>query len=135
MPLPEETDEKFEGYLRQFRPLAPEPLPGGSHRLIRRRLAVAAMTLAVAVSLIVVWLKLSDQRFALQPPFSSKSWRSSESLTNPRPLTVGRASDLLTRSSSFKEAIDEIAFESRAIQLPKGTHSAVATLSKEKAEL
>jgi hypothetical protein len=136
MSLPDETDEKFELYLKQFRPLAPEPLPGKwDRRVAKRRFVVAAGVVAVAAVLVVVLLTVYVRPSPIHSPVSGESLRGVAHLMDFEPLTVGRANALLTRSPSFKTAIDQIAFQSQAIQMPEGSHSALATLGKEKTKL
>ena len=74
---------------------------------------------------------MHPRRKPTQSPDGAESLGRAEQLTNAQPLTVGRANTLLVHAPSFKAAVDLVAFQSQAAQLPKGTHSALALLSKE----
>jgi hypothetical protein len=58
-----------------------------------------------------------------------------EHLVNPHPLTIRDANALLATAPSFKAAVDGMAFQSKAISLPKDKRSALAVLSEEKNKL
>ncbi len=132
MPTPD--DEPFEKYLKQFRPLPGEPLkieePG---RSTRRSLAFAAWAGIAAVLLVltVLALRISPKRSAAGIGQGS----SAEQFMTAQPLTLGRANALLTGATSFKAALDNMAFHAQTSPLSKDERSAVAILSKEKIKL
>lgn len=122
-------DDQFEGHLRQFRPLAADPLPVPSRRPVRVWLwslaATAALALIIAVAFAV--------RFHRKPAPPALAERSSgvEQLSIVEPLTLRRANDLLGHAPSFDAAIDGLAFQSERIQVPPGSESALEILGKE----
>ena len=131
MPIPDE--ERFEHYLKQFRPLAPEPLHAETPaRTIRRPFVLAVWATAAAAVLIVAVLALY---FRTGRPQAIEKVAGTEQLVNAQPLTIRSANALLASSSSFKAAVDEMAFEPKATPLSKEKHSALAVLSKEKTKL
>jgi len=128
-------DERFEGYLREFRPLEPERLPvkhGTSRRVV---IHFAAWTAAAALLLVTAALTL---RLTPGParPSRTAEWNADDApFTNPQPLTIAEANALLARSPSVQAVIDRLAFQPEAIQQAKGKQSALAALSKEKIRL
>jgi len=52
-----------------------------------------------------------------------------------QPLTMRSANALVAKAPSFKAMVDDMAFRSQNIPLPKGKRSAVAVLGKEKIKL
>ena len=122
-------DEQFERYLRQFRPIAADPLPIPSRRPVRFWLWSLAATAALALIIAMVW----TIRFHRKPagPGLSERPPAFETLTSAQPLTLRRANDLLGHASSFDAAMDGLAFQSERIQLPPGNESALETLGKE----
>jgi hypothetical protein len=131
VPIPD--DERFERYLRQFQPVAAEPLPLGKRaRAIWRWwvFALPAAALAVLVSVLAVFF----HRRPAQSP-SAKNMVGIEQVTNAQPLTLGRANHLLAHAPSFKAALDGVAFQRQRSPLSGGTRSALATLSKEDIKL
>jgi hypothetical protein len=131
-----ETDEKFERYLKQFRPLAPEPLPRKRQiRMTSHRFVFAVGVAAAAAFLVVISSAVYLRRNPIHSPVGAGPTKDAERSIDSQPLTIGRANALLTRSPSFKTAIDQLAFRSPAIQTPDDSHSALAALSKEKTKL
>ena len=131
-----ETDQKFERYLKQFRPLTPEPLPDNRQvRMTSHRFVHAAGVVAAAAFLVVISSAVYLRRNPIHLPVGAGPTKDAERSTDSQPLTIGRANALLIRSPSFKTAIDQIAFRSPAIQIPDDSHSALAALSKEKTKL
>ncbi len=129
-------DERFERYLKQFRPLPPESLQTEKHRRATRRpFALAAGAAAAAAILVAAVLTMSPRRKPAHSPDGTEDLAGVQQLTNPQPLTIGSASALLAHAPSFKAAVDLVAFRSQATQLPKGARSALAVLSKENAKL
>lgn len=121
-------DDKFEVYLKQFRPRAPEPLPAVARgRHARRALAVGSW--AVAIVLTGVLLATS---WTVKPPHSSASvgnWAVSQT-ADFHPLTIRTANELLNRAPSLQAAMNELLLHSEEKTIPK-SQSAFAALSKE----
>ncbi|PYV24716.1 MAG: hypothetical protein DMG24_10715 [Acidobacteria bacterium] len=134
MPTPD--DERFEHYLKQFRPLAPESLQSEKHgRAARRPFVFAAWAAAAATVLVVALLTMHPLHKPTHSADGTASLARDEQLANAQSLTIGSANALLAHAPSFKAAVDLVAFQRQAAQLPKGTHSALAVLSKEKNKL
>ena len=129
--MPASDDQQFEEYLKQFRPLAPESLQIGNYgRTTRRRINFAVWAAATAVliaAVIVMWPR--SKVTGLDE--GTGSLAELEQLTNSQPLTISSVNVLLAHAPSVKEAVDLVAFQPRATQLPKGKQSALALLSKE----
>ena len=134
MPTPE--DERFERYLKQFRPLAPETLQIEKHERATRLPFVFAKWTTVAAAMLIAAVLTNQSR--LKPthsPSGTGSPATVELLTSSQPLTIGSANRLLARAPSVKAAVDQVAFQSQATPLSKGTQSALAVLSKENIKL
>ena len=133
MPIPD--DERFEMYLKQFRPLVPEPLPtsGSRHRARRRFILWAGAAAAVAILVGTAALHIHTERVRVAETTSSPA--TADPFTNRQPLTMRSANTLMVKAPSFKALADDMAFRSQTIPLPKGKRSAVAVLGKEKIKL
>jgi hypothetical protein len=134
VPTPE--DERFERYLKQFRPLAPETLQIEKHERATRLPFVFAKWTTVAAAMLIAAVLTNQSR--LKPthsPSGTGSPATVELLTSSQPLTIGSANALLARAPSVKAAVDQVAFQSQATPLSKGTQSALAVLSKENIKL
>jgi hypothetical protein len=121
-------DEQFEARLKEFRPLAAEPLPVEQASRARRRkfvLAACAAAIVLAVVAAVTIQQQKKQSRALQPTVNVAA------TAGGRTLTIRRANELLARAPSVKSALDDLAFQHRARQLPSGTQSALAVLGVE----
>jgi hypothetical protein len=124
-------DEQFEGYLKQFRPVAPQ------HDLLKHTEAGrdAMMWLAAAAAILIV------AAFALRilehPDGLRQSGITSETGHQPvsTPLTLAKANRQLARSQSVKVALDEIAFRRQTLTVPSGSQSALEVLGKERTGL
>ncbi|HET8825721.1 MAG TPA: hypothetical protein VFM77_11375 [Terriglobales bacterium] len=132
MPTPD--DERFETYLRQFRPLAPDALPAKERERTLPRYWLFGIWSAGAAALIILGLigfRVIPSRVPGQPgnpqPVSVTS--------TMRPLTMRDANSVLTTAPSYKSALDEMAFHPQRSTVPKDQQSAVAVLSKEKIRL
>jgi hypothetical protein len=125
-------DDQFERYLRQFRPIAAEPLPVASRRPARLWLWSLAATAALALIIAAV-LAISFRRKPAVPAASERS-PAIQQLTIARPLTLSRANDLLAGAPSFEAAMDGLAFQSERIQVAPGRQSALEALGKEDME-
>lgn len=132
MPIPD--DERLEAYLKQFRPLVPEPLPAleSRHRVRGRFVLWAGVAAAVAILVGAATLHIHRERSSVVETASSSV---PNGLTDSQPLTMRSANALMVKAPSFKALVDDMAFRSTTIPLPKGKLSAVAVLSKEKSKL
>ena len=132
MPIPD--DERLEAYLKQFRPLVPEPLPTleSRHRVRGRFVLWAGAAAAVAILAGAATLHIHRERSSVVGTASSPA---PNGLTDSQPLTMRSANALMVKAPSFKALVDDMAFRSTTIPLPKGKLSAVAVLSKEKSKL
>ena len=134
MPIPD--DEQFENYLKEFRPLDPEPLPTGKNaRVTRGRFVFAAWAAVAATVLAVVLLTTLRHPKPPQLAHDTSALLRAEQLTNRLPLTIGTANALLAQSPSVKATFDQMAFQPQSTQMPKGKHSVFAVLSKENTKL
>jgi len=130
MPIPE--DDRFEAYLRQFEPIAPDALPLKGHareswRLPLLRFVAVAAVVAVAVASFYI----ADRRV---PGHGSRS--TSVEIAQPtRPLTMREANALLASAPSYKAVVDNMAFRTKGTPIPNGKQSALAALAKEKIKL
>ncbi len=123
-------DDRFEAYLRQFRPLAVEPLRvETTKRAPRRSLALAAWAAAAAVILIALVLVLHPRTSRTLSNIGPEDLAGREQLADSQPLTIGSANALLTHAPSVKAALDRVPFHPPSTQLPKGKQSALAVLS------
>lgn len=125
--MPSPDDERFESYLRQFRPVAPPPLQAEMPPWTHRNWLLAAASLAAAVVLIVVAFSLLTR--------SNRSSARGETIRTAAPLTLRRANALLITAPSYKAAIDKLAFQPSTDASSQGKTSALAVLSKEKSRL
>ena len=133
MPTPD--DERFEIYLKQFRPLVPDPMPTEGHgQVSRRSFPLRAWIAVVAAILIVGAISLQIRSNRVAGP-STASGAESLKVAPLQPLTMRSANALLATAPSFKAVVDDLAFRSESLSLPKGKQSALAVLGKEKIKL
>ena len=134
MNMQQSDDGKFENFLRQFRPRKPEPLPieKQEHASGRRLVFIAWAAAAVLIGAVLI---LRSGPWPTQSQPGSEAVASSEHLTNPQTLTIGRANALLAQKTSVKAVIDEMAFKPQSTQPSKGMQSALAVLGKENIKL
>lgn len=130
--MPNLDDEKFENYLKGFRPLTPEVLPVPRGRS-SPRLGVRICSVAVGVLLVLAGVVLLRPTAAVKDAVTRLKTRSE--VTTPPPLTVRSANALLTEAPSLKEAIDNMAFHQSTTPLPAEQQSAMAVLRKERFKL
>jgi negative regulator of sigma E activity len=129
--VPSPDDERFEQYLKGFRPIAPPSLPlKGSGWTSRPAVVVATLAVAAAV-LIVAALMLRSLPEPNQSSQREQGPVAVEQLTTSQPLTIQSANAMLAQAPSAKAAIDSIAFQSQKTSLSQGHRSALAELSKE----
>lgn len=126
--MPIVDDEQFEGYLKEFRPRAPESLQIEKRPSRARRPFVVTMwAAAFAASLLLAFLLWNRPR-PVQPP-------SAPQLAGSQSLTIGRANALLVHAPSLKEAFDDLSFPPQPASQPQGKQSVLAVLSKENIKL
>lgn len=132
MPIPD--DERLEAYLKQFRPLVPDPLPAleSGHRAWGRFVFWGGAAAAVAILVGAATLHIHRERSSVAETASSPP---PNGPTDSQPLTMRSANALMVKAPSFKALVDDMAFRSATAPLPKGKLSAVAVLSKEKSKL
>jgi len=125
-------DERFEVYLKQFRPRQPEPLPNERRTRVTRRafaLGACATTAAVAVIAIALMMRHGPK---LNHSADGAEHGYVEPATISQPLTIHKANALLARAPSPKAAMDLMAFHPRSAEWPKNQQSVLFVLSKEK---
>jgi len=127
-------DERFETYLKQFKPLLPDALPDTTRERTLPRHWILAIWSAGAAAVIILgaigWRMLPG-RVSGRPGNPQPV-----SVTLPaRPLTLRDASTLLAAAPSYKAALDEMAFHPQPSAVPNDQRSAVTVLSKEKIKL
>ena len=136
--MPTLDDERFEAYLKLFRPLVPEPLPAVEPS-IRARRAVALWAwawAAAAVAILVLGaLTLHIRTNRARIAETAENVGNPERLQDSQPLTMRSANALMAKAPSFKVMVNGMSFRSPAVPLPKGKRSAVAVLGKEKIKL
>lgn len=127
-------DERFESYLKQFRPLVPDALPTTTReRALPRRWAFAIWSAGAAAVIILgaIGWRMIPGRVSGRPGNPQPV-----AVSAPiRPLTMRDANSLLATAPSYKAVLDEMAFHPRPSTVPNDQQSAVAVLSKEKIKL
>ena len=125
-------EKQFEARLKEFRPLAAEPLSmREASRSRRRKFVLAACAAAAMVIVVVVLFKIPYKRNLATAPQRAVKQTATAPPANGRPLTIRTANELLARAPSVQSALDELAFHGRPKQLPRGMQSALAVLGKE----
>ena len=134
--MPTLDDEHFKAYLKQFRPLVPEPLPaaGPRHR-VRRTFVLWAWAATAAAILVLGALTLHIRTNRARIAETAENVGNPERLQDSQPLTMRSANALMARAPSFKEMVDDMVFRSQTVPLPKDKRSAIAVLGKEKIKL
>ena len=131
--MPTLDDERFETYLKEFRPIEPDPLPA-IHRKQEYWRSSASRLWAIGLATIVILGVVT---------FRTVSSRVAKKLSNPpsievalpkQPLTMRDANALLASAPSYKAAVDSMAFHNQG-SIPKDKQSALAVLAKEKIKL
>lgn len=133
--MPGSDDERFEQYLKGFRPISPLPLPIQRSGWTSRRAVVMAALAAAAAVLVVAAVMLRSRPEPNQSSQGESRPAAVEQLANSQPLTIRSANAMLAQAPSAKAAIDSVAFQSQKTPLPQGKRSALAELSKEKTKL
>jgi hypothetical protein len=134
--VPTPDDERFEAYLRQFRPLLPDPLPAVEpNHGARRKFVLRAWAATAVVILVLGALTFHIRTNRARVAETIGNVRTPGQLQDSQPLTMRSANALMAKAASFKAMVDGMAFRSQAVPLPKGKRSAVAELAKEKIKL
>lgn len=136
MPTPD--DERFKQYLSEFKPVPADPLPIERRAPAIWRSWVFALPAAAALAILVaVLFAVRLHRKPAGPAIvkGAANLTAIEQLANSQPLTLQRANDLLAHAPSFKAALDGVAFQRQRGDLPKGSKSALSTLSTEDIKL
>src|ERR1051326_5778234 len=101
IPVPDSDDERFETYLKQFRPLVPDALPAKKIRPEpRRRLVLTICTVGIVVGMVILGvaaLRVLNHRIT---PESGQS--ATVKGLEPTPLTMRRANALLATAPSYR---------------------------------
>jgi len=131
--VPNIDDERFEKYLKQFRPLPPGGLPAEIRPALRRNLALAIWAVGAMAIVIIgvgsIWI--ANHRVTDQSNHSA-----SVKLAAPTPsLTMRHADDLLATAPSYKAVMNELAFPPKSSTISNDKQSALAVLSEEKTKL
>src|SRR5213594_226520 len=100
-------DERFEQYLKGFRPLEPRPFAAARSP---RRANVALWVGAAAVLLLTVALAWILETNEPQEPRIGGGAESAERITEIQPLTIQSGTELLAAQPSWKDAINDLAF-------------------------
>lgn len=132
MPTPE--DERFETYLKQFRPIVPDALPVKEHQRAFPhywRLGIWGAGAAAVIILGIVSFYMILSRGSQEP--RNPQWVSVNTPTQP--LTMRDANALLATAPSYKAALDNMAFRCPSSTVTKDKQSALAVLAKEKIKL
>jgi hypothetical protein len=132
MPTPD--DERFEAYLKQFRPAPPGDLPANipvPKRSIGRFIALL-VTAATIIILAIVVTRNQHKQIVTNVPVANDG---PTHIAADPPFTMRTANKLLANAPSFKSAVDDLAFKSERIPLAKNEQSAIYVLGKEKIKL
>jgi hypothetical protein len=133
--VPTLDDEHFKSYLKQFRPIVPEPLPAVGPRHRARHTFVLGAWAATAAILVLGALTLHVLTNRAPVTETVGNVGNPEHLQASQPLTMRSTNALMARAPSFKAMVDDMAFHSQSVPLPKGKRSAIAVLGKEKIKL
>jgi hypothetical protein len=132
--VPNLDDERFEIYLKRFRPAMPDPLLVGESRPAPRRPFVFATWAVGAVAIVILGvasLRIFNHPIAVD---SSRSG-SVQGLGSTPPLTMRDANALLRKAPSYKALMNELALHPKSSTFSKNRQSAFAVLGKEKTKL
>ena len=131
--MPNLDDERFEKYLKQFRPLAPDGLPAEIRLATRRHSALAIWAVgATAIGIIgVASLWIINHRITSESNHSALV----KLPTRTPSLTMRAANDLLVKAPSYKAVMNELAFRPKSSASSNDKQSALAVLSEEKIKL
>jgi hypothetical protein len=131
--VPTPDEERFEAYLKQFRPLAADPRKGTIAVRGRRWLLAGVCAAAVVAGMALVGLHPRPAEVSHMPNDQQLVKREIPRATQP--LTLGAANALLSKSPSFHAAIDELAHQPASEDSSAERNSALAVLSQEESKL
>jgi hypothetical protein len=131
--VPDLDDERFENYLKQFRPLPPGGLPAEIRPAPRRNLVLAAWAVGAVAMVIfgVAILRILEHRVPDQPNHTASVKLSAATSS----LTMRHANHLLATAPSYKAVMNELAFPPKSSTISNDKQSALAVLSEEKTKL
>jgi hypothetical protein len=132
--MPISDDEKFEGYLKEFRPVAAGPLQTEQNRVAAWRPVMVAAWISAFAAVVVLALLLSHRYKTTQPTENKADQAGIIQPAKPEALTLGRANSLLAHAESYKSAIDQVSSRSQNVG-QEGKTSALAVLGKENNKL
>ena len=132
--MPDPDDERFETYLKQFRPLLPDALPVNEIRQAPPGHIVLTVW-AVGGIVAMVILGVTSLRILNHRVTGESKHSASVELLAPTPLTIRGANGLLATAPSYKAVMNELAFPPKTSTVPKDKQSALAVLGKEKIKL
>lgn len=121
-------DDRFESYLRNFRPLPPSPRPRRRARGDVRRFVISLS--AAAGILIAALLGFHFRARHRQLSRTSEAVLKANSMPIAGPLTTEGANAALLRNSSVKAALDQMAFSLRSNPPSGGQVSALELLGE-----
>jgi hypothetical protein len=143
--VPNLDDERFEIYLKTFRPVPPAPLslPATAESHPRRTprsitllwekvswgKVLSALGAAAVVVAALFLLRLPGRQSDI--PVRTSSPSAAAHVAPSQALTLRAANQLLASSPSFEAALDSLESEPEAAAIPKGKESALAVLSEE----
>ncbi|SPE45249.1 hypothetical protein SBA7_710038 [Candidatus Sulfotelmatobacter sp. SbA7] len=131
--MPILDDGQFEKLLKQFQPVAPEPLCTEKPQRISRHPLVFISWSGAAAAVVMVMAVVMQLRHKPPTPDATRT-----TLASNRPvqtLTVGSVSILFAQAPSLRDALNNMAFQSQTPQPSRDKMSALAVLSREKTKL
>jgi len=132
--VPNPDDERFEIYLKRFRPVMSDTLLVNEIRRVPRRNFVLAIWAVGAVAMVllgVASLWILNHRIVVDSNRSgSVKW-----LAPTPPLTMHDANALLAKAPSYQALMNELALRPNSSTLSKNKQSAFAVLGREKIKL
>jgi len=131
--VPDLDHEQFEGYLKQFQPLAPEALPVEVDRRETRRVPALVMWAAAAAVIVVAVTAGVQHRLTGTHSSSDRPGTTSvpEQIRTEPLLTLRDANAWFLQAPSFKAAVDSMAWRAQTAPISAGKQSALASLGKE----
>ena len=126
-------DGRFETYLKQFRPLAPDVLRVNEMSPVPRRhfgLTIGAAGIVAMVLLTAAGLRILNDRRGAESYHTVAA-----ELSASVPLTMRRANGLLATAPSYKAVMNDLTFPPKSSPVPKDKQSVLTLLGKEKIKL
>jgi hypothetical protein len=132
--VPNPDDERFEGYLKRFQPLAPDALPSGDVGRSRRRYFSYIWAVSGTIALVIIGM-ISLRTTHLPAEGELKAPDPIQALQPVPGFTIREANALLATAPSYKAAMDGLAFHPQRSNVPNDKLSALNVLGKEKTKL